>query len=142
VILVDANVLIYAVDADSPNHAKARRWLEAAFAGDEIVGLPWVALTAFLRLVTRSGIFNTPLSPERACAIVDDWLALPMVRAIGPGEQHWPLMRSLLHSLGTAGNLTTDAHIAALALENRAKICTCDHDFRRFAGVGVVDPLD
>lgn len=140
-ILVDANILIYAVDADSPNHAKARRWLEEAFSGDEIVGLPWVVLLAFLRLVTRSGIFNTPLSPEQAMVIVDEWLALPMVRAIGPGEEHWPLMRSVLSPLGTAGNLTTDAHIAALALENRAKICTADQDFRRFPGVEVVNPL-
>ncbi len=140
-ILVDANVLIYGVNADAPPHDQARRWLEQAFSGDEMIGLPWVVLLAFLRIVTRTGILDRPLAPERAYAFVDEWLSLPLVRAVSPGDEHWPIMRSLLGPLGTAGNLTTDAHIAALALENRARLATADRDFQRFPGVEVINPL-
>lgn len=105
------------------------------------MGLPWVVTLAFLRLVTREAVVHQPLHPERAYAFVDEWLALPSVRAVGPGPDHWPILRSLLGPLGTAGNLTTDAHIAVLALENRARLATADHDFRRFAGVEVVNPF-
>lgn len=141
-ILVDANVLIYAIDSDSPRHEAARRWVEEAFSGTDPIGLPWVVLLAFLRLVTREAIVRRPLEPERAYAFVDEWLALPLVRAVAPGPGHWAIMRSLLGPLGTAGNLTTDAHIAALALENRARLCTADNDFRRFPGLRVVNPFD
>lgn len=141
VILVDANVLIYAIDRDSPRHEPARRWLEGAFSGSEPIGLPCVVLLAFLRLVTRAAIVQRPLDPERALAFIDEWLALPVVRPVAPGAEHWPILRALLGPLGTAANLTTDAHIAALALENRARLCTADHDFRRFPGLRVVDPF-
>lgn len=141
-ILVDANVLIYAIDRDSPRHEPARRWIESAFSGTETIGLPWVVLLAFLRLVTRGAIVHRPLAPEKAYAFVDEWLALPVVRPVGPGPGHWPLLRALLGPLGTAANLTTDAHIAALALENRARLCTADNDFRRFPGVEIVDPFE
>jgi toxin-antitoxin system PIN domain toxin len=141
VILVDANLLIYAINQDSPRHDTARAWVEETFSGPEPVGLPWVVILAFLRLVTREAVVRQPLSPERAYRFVDEWLALPTVRAVGPGPEHWAILRSLLGPLGTAGNLTTDAHIAALALENRARLATADHDFRRFGGVEVVNPL-
>lgn len=140
-ILVDANLLIYAINQDSPRHDTARAWVEETFSGPEPVGLPWVVILAFLRLVTREAVVRQPLSPERAYRFVDEWLALPTVRAVGPGPEHWAILRSLLGPLGTAGNLTTDAHIAALALENRARLATADHDFRRFGGVEVVNPL-
>ena len=141
-ILVDANILIYAIDRDSPRHESARQWVEAAFSGHEPIGLPWVVLLAFLRLVTREVVVRQPLSPERAYAFVDEWLALPVVRPVAPGPEHWPILRALLGPLGTAGNLTTDAHLAALALEHRARLATADHDFRRFPGLRVIDPLD
>ena len=140
-ILVDANVLIYAIDEDSPQHAPARDWLEQAFAGVEPIGLPWIVLLAFVRLVTRSAIVRRPLPAEAALAYVDEWLSLPAVQAISPGPGHWAVLRSLLASAGTAGNLTTDAHIAALALEMAAPICTADRDFLRFPGVRVVGPF-
>jgi len=141
VILVDANVLVYAIDSDSHHHRAARRWLEAALSGTTPVGLAWVVLLAFMRLTTRPGILRKPLPPERAMAFVDEWLALPVVRAVGPGEAHWAILRSLLRAVGTAGNLTSDAHLAALALEQGASICSTDRDFERFPGIERIDPL-
>lgn len=139
--LLDANLLIYAVDRDSPHHPAAREWLETTLSTGTPVGLPWVVILAFLRLVTRSAVMSRPLDPAAAFALLDDWLTLPQVRPVAPGPQHWPLLRSLLVPLGTAGNLTTDAHLAALALEHRAELCTADNDFRRFPGVRVLNPL-
>lgn len=140
--LVDANVLIYAIDADSPHHGPARRWLEAALSGATPVGLPWVVILAFLRLTTRPGILHQPLPLERALAFVDEWLAQPCVRVVAPGEGHWPVLRKLVRDSGTAGNLTSDAHLAALAIELGASICSTDADFERFPGVERVSPLD
>jgi uncharacterized protein len=141
VILVDANVLVYAVDSDSHHHRAARRWLEAALSGSAPVGFAWVVLLAFLRLTTRPGILRKPLPPERALAFVDEWLAQPNARTVVPGEGHWAVLRSLLRSTGTAGNLTSDAHLAALALEHGAAVCSTDRDFERFPGIERIDPL-
>ncbi len=140
-ILVDANVLIYAIDADSPHHTSARRWLEETLSGTTPLGLAWIVILAFLRLTTRSGILRNPLPPERAMAYVDGWLAQPYVRAVSPGEGHWTILRKLLRDSGTAGNLTSDAHLAAVALELGASVCSTDADFERFAGVERVNPL-
>jgi hypothetical protein len=141
VILVDANLLIYAIDADSAHHARAKAWLEEALSGAEFVGLPWVVILAFLRITTRAGIMRNPLPPLAALAYVDSWFAQPNVRAVGPGENHWPVLANLLRASGTAGNLTTDAHLAALALEHGGTIASADNDFKRFAGVTHVNPL-
>ena len=98
-------------------------------------------ILAFLRLTTRSGILQKPLPPERAMAFVEEWLAQPYVRAVGPGQGHWPILRKLLQDSGTAGNLTSDAHLAAVALELDAAICSTDGDFERFPGVERINPL-
>lgn len=140
-ILVDVNILIYAVDADSPHHARARRWLEETLSSDTPVALPWVVILAFLRITTRSGILRTPLPPQEALDYVDSWLRQPFVEALGPGENHWAVLRSLLESSGMAGNLTSDAHLAALALEHGATIASADNDFRRFAGITHTNPV-
>jgi toxin-antitoxin system PIN domain toxin len=141
VILVDANVLIYAIDADSPHHPLARRWLEEALSGTRPIGFAWVVILAFLRLTTRTGILRKPLPPERAMAYVDEWLEQPYVAAVGPGQGHWPILRKLLRDSGTAGNLTSDAHLAAVALELGASICSTDGDFERFPGIERINPL-
>ena len=104
-ILVDANLLIYAIDADSPHHAKARPWLEDLLSGTTAVGLAWIVILAFIRITTRAGILKNPLSAERAAEFVDGRLNQPYVTAVGPGEHHWPVLRNLLHATGTAGNL-------------------------------------
>jgi len=141
VILLDANLLIYAIDSDSPHHAKSRRWLEETLSGDTAVGLPWLVALAFIRITTRAGIMGSPLSPEQAIGFVDGWLAQPYVVLVGPGENHWPVLRNLLLATGTAGNLTSDAHLAALAIEHGCGIASADNDFLRFPGVTLVNPL-
>jgi uncharacterized protein len=141
VILVDANLLIYAIDSDSPQHARARPWLERALSGTAPVGLPWTVILAFVRITTREGIMRRPLSPTAALAYVDSWLRQPCVETVAPGERHWPILRRLLEATGSAGNLTSDAHIAALALERGASVCSTDHDFGRFPGIRHVNPL-
>jgi toxin-antitoxin system PIN domain toxin len=141
-ILVDANLLIYAIDLGSPYHRKAQAWLEGILSGSTPVGLAWIALLAFLRITTRKAIAQNPLSPERAIEHVDSWLALPHVFLVHPGERHWPILRNLLKASGTAGNLTSDAHLAALAIEKGYAIYTLDNDFRRFAGLTVINPLE
>lgn len=140
-MLVDANLLIYAVNGDLPQHTKARAWLEEALSGPGVVGLPWVVILAFTRLTTSARVFERPLTVERAAAYVDEWLAQPNVCMVLPGAGHWSVLRSLLGASGTGGNLTTDAHIAALAIEHGATVYSADHDFNRFAGVRHVDPL-
>lgn len=140
-ILVDANVLIYAVDANARHHRDARRWLESELSSTNQVGFAWIVLLAFLRITTRRGIFATPLAPEQALAYVDGWLDQPFARVVVPGERHWSILRHLLEVAGTAGNLTSDAHLAALAVEHRAAVASTDNDFRRF-GVAVVNPVE
>jgi uncharacterized protein len=140
-ILVDANVLIYAIDRDAPQHAKARKWLEEVLSGSAHVGLAWIVILAFLRLTTRPGILRDPLRPEAAMAFIDEWLEQPNAAAIGPGEDQWAVLRNLLKATGTAGNLTSDAHLAALALERGATVCSADNDFKRFPGLDHVNPL-
>lgn len=140
-ILLDANLLIYAVDADSPQHGRARRWLEHTLSSDTAVGLPWIVILAFVRITTRPGVLRQQLSAEQAIAFVDQWLEQPYVEMVGPGPAHWPLLKQLLREAGAAGNLTTDAHLAALAIEGGCELASTDHDFRRFAGVRLIDPL-
>jgi len=141
VILVDANLLIYAIDTDAPLHGPAREWLEGALSGTTRIGLPWIVLLAFLRITTRPRILVRPLSLGEATVYVDSWLEQPFVEPVSPGPSHWGILRSLLAASGTAGNLTSDAHIAALAIEHRAAIYSTDHDFGRFPGVKHVNPL-
>lgn len=140
-ILVDANLLIYAVNRDAPQHKTAREWFEQVVSGHEPVGLPWVCLLAFLRITTRPGILANPLTVDQAVGYVESWLKQPFVEAVAPGPGHWPILRQLLHATGTAGNLTSDLHLAAMAIERSAAICSADHDYRRFAGLEHINPL-
>jgi toxin-antitoxin system PIN domain toxin len=142
VILVDVNLLLYAVNRDSPPHAAAKAWFENVMSGSTAIGLPWVVLLAFLRLTTSTRIFERPLSVEQAAGYIDHWLRQPVVTIPVPGPQHWPILRNLLEQAGTGGNLTTDAHIATLALEHGYTVHSSDYDFKRFAGLKHVNPLD
>ena len=141
-ILVDANLLIYSVDTDSYHHETARRWLEETFSGATSVGLAWIVILAFLRITTRADVFHRPLTPERALDYVGTWLSQPYVSAVGAGDHHWAVLSNLLRTSGTAANLTSDAHLAALAIELGAPIYSTDNDFRRFHGVQHINPLD
>ena len=133
--LVDANVLLYAVNEDAPKHLPARRWLDGALSGQETVAFTWIVLLAFLRLSTRAALFPQPLTPADATGIVERWLDQPAALVIQPTERHLSLLRGLLAESGTAANLVNDAHLAVLALEHGAEIVTFDADFARFDGV-------
>lgn len=140
-ILVDANLLIYAIDRDSTHHKAAKRWLESVFSGTEEVGFSWMVLLAFLRVTTHARIMRKPLAPLKALEYVSSWLGQPYAVVVDPTRRHWPVLKNLLEATGTAANLTSDAHLAALALEHGASVHSADHDFKRFAGVKHVDPL-
>ena len=140
-ILIDANILIYAVNVDAPMHRKSRAWLESAMSGTETVGLSWTVLLAFLRLTTRPGVFARPLAPQKAFDVVDAWLTQPPVVTVEPTAQHLRLMKDLLLPFGTGGNLTSDAYLAALAIEHSAELCSSDGDFARFPRLRWRNPL-
>ncbi len=141
-ILLDANLLIYAVNKDAPDHKAARVWLEKVLSGTQAVGLTWGVLLAFLRITTRPGLLDRPLHNEQAIAFVDEWLSLSVVEIVTPGDAHWRIFSGLLQSTGALGNLASDAHLAAMAIENGATICSADYDFKRFPGVKHVNPLE
>jgi uncharacterized protein len=133
--LVDANVLLHAVNNRAREHEVARSWLIAALAGAEVVGLAWMVLLAFVRSSTHPAIFPRPLDPGQAASAVEAWLAAPQAVLIEPTRRHLPLLRGLLVQSGTAGNLVGDAHLGALALEHDATVVSFDRDFGRFEGV-------
>lgn len=139
--LADVNLLIYAYDEASPQHPRARAWLEERLSGGETLGFAWVSLLAFVRLVTSPRVFVDPMTPGEALDHVDAWLAQPCATVLHPGVQHATLLRQLLDPFGTAGNLTTDAHLAALAIEHGAELCSADADFSRFPGLHWTNPL-
>jgi toxin-antitoxin system PIN domain toxin len=141
VIVVDANLLLYAVNCDLPQHDAAREWWESVLSRNSSVGLAWVVVLAFLRISTHPRIFECPLSIEAATTYVDEWLTVPGVKPIAPGHQHWRILQPLLIQSGTGGNLSTDAHLAALAIEQGGMIYSADNDFKRFAGLIHVNPL-
>ena len=130
--VVDVNVLLYAINEQAPEHQRIRRWWEAALAGDESVGLSWLVLSGFLRLSTNPRIFPDPLPVDEALSQVSAWLKARTVTTISEKPNHWAVLRSLLQETGTAGNLTTDAHLAALVITHNATMVSCDNDFSRF----------
>ncbi len=138
--LIDANVLLYAVNSDTRHHERARRWLDGALSGNDTVAFSWVAILAFLRLATKVGLFPRPLTVDDAMDRVDAWLAAAPAVVIEPTATHARIVRDLLASVGTGGNLVSDAHLAALAIEHRCGIVSFDNDFSRFAGVEWVEP--
>ncbi len=140
-ILPDVNLLLHAYNSESPLHPAARRWWEELLNGERPVGLAWAVLLGFLRLVTHREILARPLPVGRACDRVRSWLARPQVAILHPGERHATIVFDLLERLGSAGNLTTDAHLAALAIEHQAELHSTDADFARFAGLRWANPL-
>lgn len=137
--LVDTNVLLYAVDQTAVHHRTARHWLDGALGGSAPVAFAWLSLIGFIRIATHPSIATNPLTTTDAMDIVDGWLDARSARVLHPGARHAPLLRSLLDS-SPAGNLTNDAHLAALALEHRATMVSYDRDFERFAGLRVERP--
>ncbi len=140
--IVDLNVLLYAVNSDAEHHRVVRGWWERTLNDEDTVGLPWVVLLGFLRLATHPRVFPRPLAPEAAATRIDRWLARENVVVVREKDDHWEALKSLIRGTGTAGNLTTDAHLAALALSHDAVLASCDSDFARFEGLRRENPLD
>jgi len=133
--LVDLNVLLYIVNKDAAHHQASLDWWEETLRGDEPVGLAWVVLLGFLRLSTNPAIFPHPLDSETALATVGHWLALDQARLVQESDDHWHILSSLLAETGSAGNLITDGHLAALAISHGATLISFDNDFSRFPGL-------
>ena len=140
-ILVDVNLLLYAHDRSSPVHEATRLWLIRVLDGPEPVGFSWLGVVAFLRISTSPKIFQDPFSIEGAVKVVDYWFSQPAATLLGAGEFHWTIFRDLLLKTGIKGNLVTDAHLAAIALEHDATLLTRDRDFDQFPKLRVVNPL-
>jgi hypothetical protein len=133
--LVDANILLYAVNSSARHHDRSRRWLDSALSGDDTVAFSWVALLAFVRLSTKTGLFPAPLTVDEAMDRVDAWLAAPPAVVVEPTPNHPVMVRNLLAPFGVGANLVNDAHLAALAVEHRGTIVSFDNDFGRFPTV-------
>lgn len=140
--LVDANVLLYAVNASALHHERSRRWLDGALSGDVTVAFAWIALLAFVRLATKPTLFPSPLTLDQAMDRVDAWLGAAPAVVVEPTVLHASVVRNLLAPLGTGGNLVSDAHLAALALEHHCAIVSFDNDFGRFPAVRWEPPPD
>ena len=140
-MLVDANLLLYAVDHRSPFHAAAREWLTTALNGPARVGLPWQSLTAFVRIATHPRASAHPLPPKRAWQHVRAWLACDVAWVPTPTERHAEILGALVIDHDLRGNLVSDAHLAALAIEHGLRIYSADSDFARFPDAAWVNPL-
>lgn len=140
-IIPDINLLVYAYNTEDPSHAQAKRWWEELLNGTDPIGLPWVTITGFLRLVTHPRVLVDPMSVGQATEQVRAWLDCPSVLTVEPGKKFSAIFLGLLDEAGTAGNLTTDAYLAALAIEHQAELHSNDADFSRFKGLRWRNPL-
>jgi uncharacterized protein len=140
-ILVDANILLYAYDAGAPEHSVCRDWLEGAFRQQQAVGFAWSTILSFLRLTTNSRVYRVPRDWKEAEGIVSAWLDQPTAYLLRPGEEHWAILSRLIREGQARGPLIMDAHLAALAVEHGAALCTNDRDFTRFPGLKLLNPL-
>jgi toxin-antitoxin system PIN domain toxin len=139
--LPDLNLLVYAADETAVHHERALEWFESTLSGTETVAFAWLTLIGFVRLSTSPRSFSRTWPVDQALDVVDGWLAQPTATVIHPTGRHSAVLRDLLAPVGTAGNLTSDAHLAALAIEHGAELHSHDGDFSRFAGLRWVDPL-
>jgi len=140
-MLVDANILLFAIDRMSPFHERASSWLADQLNGDRRVAIPWESLTAFMRIATNPRATDRPLKPAAAWGFVEDWLASPVVWTPVPTEDHAALLGGLIQRYALGGTLIPDAHLAALALEHGLEVCSADTDFARFTEVRWRNPL-
>lgn len=141
-ILIDANLLLYAYHAGAPQHAAAKPWLETVLAGADPVGLSWSTILAFLRIGTSPRVFERPYRIEEAERIVSVWLDCPAVSVLQPGERYWEILRALLLEARAEAALVSDAALAALAIEHGATLCSTDRDFRRFKQLKLRNPIE
>jgi toxin-antitoxin system PIN domain toxin len=142
VILIDANLLLYAYNPRAPEHNASRTWLEATLSGPVLVRFAWTTIWGFLGIATNPRVFEQPFSIAEAETIVASWLAQPHAGVIDPGERHWEILRDLNRRGRTSGALVMDGVLAAIAIEHGATLHTTDRDFARFPGLSWVNPLD
>jgi len=140
-IVPDVNLLLYAHDDAMPEHERAKRWWEGVVNGEQTIGMPWAVLMGFVRIVTHPSVLSTPLPPAEALSYLRAWLDLPGVRLLDPGPRHLQILEELFRAVQVAGSLTTDAHLAALAIEHQAELHSNDADFARFPGLRWHNPL-
>ncbi len=140
-MLVDANILLFAVDSRAPAHARAAAWLTRTLNGEARVGLPWESLTAFVRISTHPRASGHPLLPDEAWRFVADWLAAPTAWVPLATERHAEVLGRLVEKYRLAGNLVPDGHLAALAIEHGLEVCSTDTDFSRFSEIRWRDPV-
>lgn len=140
-MLLDANLLLYAVNRSSAQHEAAAAWLTEQLNGARRVGLPWQSLSAFLRIATHPRAFASPLPPATAWQRVADWLAAPTAWQPEPGPRHADILGELIARHDVRGNLVPDAQLAALAIEHGLEVCSTDTDFARFPEIRWTDPL-
>ncbi len=139
--ILDANVLLYAYNADSPQHKQISRWLSKLLKSGETIGLPWVTVWTFIRISTNPRLWTSPRTASETFAIVREWRAQPGVVAVSPGPLHAEILEKLVCDFGTSGPLVTDAVIAALAIEHGSSLASTDQDFRRFPNLRWINPL-
>lgn len=142
-LLLDANLLLYAVNADAPDHVRIKDWVERTFAGERgPVLLSWFTLVAFVRVATNPKALMNPFPLDEALRIIGEWLALPSVSIIEPGPDHLSFFGSACRSANASANIITDAHLAALVMEHGCELASCDADFGRFSGLRWINPLE
>ena len=140
-IILDANILLYAYDSGSLLHVQARCWVESVFSSGDALGLPWQTIAAFLRVVTNPKLRGDRFTVEEAAAFVDQWIAQPNVRLLAPGDRHWSILRPAMVDGQVRGLLITDAQLAALTIEYGGVLHTTDRDFARFPLLRWRNPL-
>lgn len=136
-----ARLLVFAHNAAAPSHAAARAWWEDLITREQPVGLPWAVISGFVRLVTHPAVLAEPLHPIAALDRVETWFAQPCVQPLDPGPRHLSILRTLFAATNVAGRLTTDSHLAALAIEHQCELHSNDNDFERFPGLRWCNPL-
>ena len=140
-ILPDINLLVYAYNTDAPGHRRAKAWWEACLSDLDPVGLPWVVILGYLRLMTSRSVLVDPFSPQEAIGHIRSWLERPQVQILQPGPRHLELLDGLMRGAQASGSLSTDAHLAAVAIEHQAELHSNDGDFSRFPGLRWTNPL-
>jgi toxin-antitoxin system PIN domain toxin len=139
--IIDVNILIYAVNRQSQFHSRILNWWNTALDGDEQIGLPWITISGFMRIMTNPRLLDSPLSVEQAIERVDTWLAQPIVGVVSERDDHWRFFREFSKDVGTGGNRTTDAHLAALAISRGATLASCDRGFAGFRQLRWENPV-
>ncbi len=140
-MLIDANLLLFAVHQQSPHHERARDWLAEQMNGEQRIGIPWQSIGAFVRIATQPAVFKRPLDPAEAWQEVENWLANDLVWTPGPTPRHAKVLGDLIRRYQPRGNLVTDVQLAALAIEHGIEVCSADTDFARFTEIAWRNPL-